>query len=403
MKIEEIPKEENLNIIIKIEEPEKSFNEPEKIVNEPFNEINSEKEKERELEIELIKQQSQILENTYVNIEKNQNEVSEFIENAMNANPEVSENFENSQIHDDKKIEEMINKLLSEKMNNFKDEILKNLKPIKDKKKKDDKSFDDKNKKEKKKEEKHKEDKKKKEENKKQPSEKKDLIVIEDKISNNANQNLSENNNPMENIQEKKEKIIPIISENKPIHSNVSCDICKAYPIVGVRYNCTVCSNFDLCENCEENKWKEHNHPMIKIREPTPAFVNQPNFYRPRHMQGFGGHCQRNFFKNMFDQGIPNNNVNQNQQNTSEQHNTCGENKFKEWGKGFFNKIMKNFNPNYDFEAHKKAKEEMRKKIDIIKSCFNEFSDKEIKKALKKSNGDKDNAVLLLIESKAEK
>ena len=35
-------------------------------------------------------------------------------------------------------------------------------------------------------------------------------------------------------------------------HTNVACDGCDMSPIVGVRYKCIVCKNFDYCEVCEE-------------------------------------------------------------------------------------------------------------------------------------------------------
>ena len=30
----------------------------------------------------------------------------------------------------------------------------------------------------------------------------------------------------------------------------VKCDVCAAYPIVGVGYKCSQCPNFELCERC---------------------------------------------------------------------------------------------------------------------------------------------------------
>jgi len=45
----------------------------------------------------------------------------------------------------------------------------------------------------------------------------------------------------------------------------VTCDGCNAYPIVGYRYKCAVCENFDYCEKCEATI--EHNHPFLKIKD----------------------------------------------------------------------------------------------------------------------------------------
>lgn len=58
----------------------------------------------------------------------------------------------------------------------------------------------------------------------------------------------------------------PVPSTEKSVHYHVSCDGCKMYPIVGIRYKCYVCPDFDYCEKCEGTT--EHPHPFIKIRTP---------------------------------------------------------------------------------------------------------------------------------------
>ena len=35
-------------------------------------------------------------------------------------------------------------------------------------------------------------------------------------------------------------------------------------PVVGIRYKCAVCPDYDLCENCEAVT--THDHPFLKIR-----------------------------------------------------------------------------------------------------------------------------------------
>jgi len=76
-----------------------------------------------------------------------------------------------------------------------------------------------------------------------------------------------------------------------PTHRYVACDSCKVYPVVGVRYKCSVCPDFDFCELCE--KTKEHPHAFIKIKNPqhqyghvalpTHHYRMQPNFVAPPH------------------------------------------------------------------------------------------------------------------------
>lgn len=61
---------------------------------------------------------------------------------------------------------------------------------------------------------------------------------------------------------------------SKPVHIGFSCDgpLCSQTTqcIRGVRYRCTVCHDFDLCEDCEANPVTGHDpsHIMLKIRKP---------------------------------------------------------------------------------------------------------------------------------------
>lgn len=50
------------------------------------------------------------------------------------------------------------------------------------------------------------------------------------------------------------------------VHDGVTCDGCGMVPILGPRYKCSVCENFDFCPNCEATK--PHDHLFIKIRAP---------------------------------------------------------------------------------------------------------------------------------------
>lgn len=50
---------------------------------------------------------------------------------------------------------------------------------------------------------------------------------------------------------------------------NVACDGCGLHPIIGIRYKCSVCKNYDFCETCEERQ--SHDHPFIKITKPENA------------------------------------------------------------------------------------------------------------------------------------
>ena len=49
------------------------------------------------------------------------------------------------------------------------------------------------------------------------------------------------------------------------VHSKVMCDGCGMLPLVGWRYKCVICDDYNLCENCEERIGGKHDHPFIKL------------------------------------------------------------------------------------------------------------------------------------------
>jgi hypothetical protein len=56
------------------------------------------------------------------------------------------------------------------------------------------------------------------------------------------------------------------IKDGQVVHQKCECDGCGKFPIVGNRYKCSVCKNFDYCTDCEETK--QHDHPFLKIKHP---------------------------------------------------------------------------------------------------------------------------------------
>ena len=103
--------------------------------------------------------------------------------------------------------------------------------------------------------------------------------------------------NNIENILGEQKKIISVIKQKiimknseklkiiknnenddiKQVHKFVKCDGCKMEPITGCRFKCTVCDNFDYCENCEKKfcQNQQHQHPFLKINKPemTPILI----------------------------------------------------------------------------------------------------------------------------------
>lgn len=70
-----------------------------------------------------------------------------------------------------------------------------------------------------------------------------------------------------EKVEEKKVEQAP-----KPaavVHEGITCDNCEKHGIEGVRYKCSVCPDYDFCEQCEA--MVEHPHPFLKIKTPRQA------------------------------------------------------------------------------------------------------------------------------------
>ena len=53
----------------------------------------------------------------------------------------------------------------------------------------------------------------------------------------------------------------------KKIHHETPCDICNQL-IIGTRYKCVICQDFDLCQQCEKKDSGKHGHPLLKINYP---------------------------------------------------------------------------------------------------------------------------------------
>jgi len=80
-------------------------------------------------------------------------------------------------------------------------------------------------------------------------------------------------------IRSKMEELIPEIQAKvksfekpfklKEVHYGVRCDGCGVKPIVGDRYKCSACYDFDYCEKCEETI--DHLHAFLKIKRPEQA------------------------------------------------------------------------------------------------------------------------------------
>ena len=59
------------------------------------------------------------------------------------------------------------------------------------------------------------------------------------------------------------------IEENQSVHTGITCDNCKKPTIIGVRYKCFICPNYDLCSDCEKTNCHDIQHCFIKLKDPS--------------------------------------------------------------------------------------------------------------------------------------
>jgi len=58
----------------------------------------------------------------------------------------------------------------------------------------------------------------------------------------------------------------------KPVHHHAFCDVCRN-TIVGIRYKCSQCADYDLCGTCEKRNangaYHDKRHAFLKLRRPV--------------------------------------------------------------------------------------------------------------------------------------
>ncbi|XP_066922267.1 uncharacterized protein [Clytia hemisphaerica] len=58
------------------------------------------------------------------------------------------------------------------------------------------------------------------------------------------------------------------------LHRGISCNICSANPLNGVRFKCLNCVDYDVCSRCEPSCDHDLTHVFVKIAIPIPPLAN---------------------------------------------------------------------------------------------------------------------------------
>lgn len=58
------------------------------------------------------------------------------------------------------------------------------------------------------------------------------------------------------------------------IHRGITCNSCQASPVCGIRYKCSSCIDYDICERCEAQDNHNKTHVFLRIRIPIPPLAN---------------------------------------------------------------------------------------------------------------------------------
>jgi len=154
----------------------------------------------------------------------------------------------------------------------------------------------------------------------------------------------------------------PQQGQNEPVtHHGVRCDGCGVRPLRGIRYKCNVCPNFDFCEKCKVSAAHPKEHSFNEITKPVDRFSTWRDIRENR--------C--NFFKNLFSNNFPNQNT-QPENKTEVKPEVKPQEHKEESGFDFLVKEMKDI-----YQLH-------------------QLDDKLILEALKKANGDIEQALTVL-------
>jgi hypothetical protein len=83
-----------------------------------------------------------------------------------------------------------------------------------------------------------------------------------------------ERNNGSKRFTMSKESIAPTkesyTSNKEVVHNGISCDECEMESIIGNRFKCSKCPNYDLCETCHSKNVHAMDHIFIRVASAPP-------------------------------------------------------------------------------------------------------------------------------------
>ena len=74
------------------------------------------------------------------------------------------------------------------------------------------------------------------------------------------------------------------------LHRGISCNICSANPLNGVRFKCLNCVDYDVCSRCEPSCDHDLTHVFVKISVPIPPLANPRTTLLPVFYPGMYAH-----------------------------------------------------------------------------------------------------------------